>query len=505
MLIALYNDDNYNLVNNIEVINQSKQDIKILIFDKENIINITQDNITVINEFSDIFTWEIKEDETIFYRKTSNTLTPEDIIYMIDFLNSDKEVHFVRYNYDDDEPLYRSGKKGNTDIISNMSRLVHTNIVAFKNEEVIIIDKVYDLDINDDTINYIYFLLKNKQYNLILHLIKNIKLFNLDYDLREQLLYYWYMACYNLKLYSQCREILDNYKHTIVHNNTLFNSNDLIYKLKQENNYNIVGTTNINYEPKSNEIVIYYGNFPIDHRSLPITNIMYRHVTFFTSLVHDKVYYNICWKNIDIIYIINLEERVDRYCDTLLELCHMNAPLDRIHHHKATKTNKIEDEECNVHYNVTKSHYEVVSHFIASGKNNALILEDDFKFSSNYKQNKLDILKFMNNKYDFDVCLWASSKYFEYKPYDDLLNLSYQECTTAAGYMINKSSAPKVLKYFSDGLEKIIETGDFTTYVCDRYWSELQKDNKFFVFKNKLGFQRPSYSATTGNINMNLD
>ena len=39
-------------------------------------------------------------------------------------------------------------------------------------------------------------------------------------------------------------------------------------------------------------------------------------------------------------------------------------------------------------------------------------------------------------------------------------------------------------------------------YCIDRYWSKL---DKIFIFKNKLGYQKPSLSNITKYLNINLD
>ena len=48
----------------------------------------------------------------------------------------------------------------------------------------------------------------------------------------------------------------------------------------------------------------------------------------------------------------------------------------------------------------------------------------------------------------------------------------------------------------------MIKTQDSTLYCIDRYWVLL---DKLFIFKNKIGFQKPSRSKITGKLNIELD
>jgi hypothetical protein len=51
----------------------------------------------------------------------------------------------------------------------------------------------------------------------------------------------------------------------------------------------------------------------------------------------------------------------------------------------------------------------------------------------------------------------------------------------------------------------MLKTGDYSTFCCDRYWAKIQKDNGFFLLRDKLGYQRIIYSHITGLQNMYLD
>jgi len=100
--------------------------------------------------------------------------------------------------------------------------------------------------------------------------------------------------------------------------------------------------------------------------------------------------------------------------------------------------------------------------------------------------------------------LMNSSKYHKIKEFDDLLLRSYQECTTCSAYLLSRKGAERAHFYFQDGYDKLIQTRN-TKYASDRYWSEMQKDDKFFLFKTKFGYQRVCYSSITGKTECHFD
>ena len=414
--------------------------------------------------------------------------------------------------------------------------LVHSDIVGHHGQNVInfppelydnfhFVGNVYNF-VNDQEIpeftyedynlpSHIQWLAGEDQWPLIIktghHLLNNQNIMFSKYSYRDRynLLFNLFLAYYYTAQYEICLETLRNYEYTMVDNHLILSSNHLLGKLRKERGKKIISTFSPEREPKDDEIVICYGNL-FDYKSLPSSNKIFRHPIFFSTIKHDEVEFADCWQAVDQIYIINLPERQDRYMEFLLELCHMEAPLDRVFHYKARKEDIIpNNKQCNIYWGATNNHYEVTKDFIDQGYNYCMIFEDDFTFVSHYERNKSLLKAFFqranDEAFEFDVCLLSSSKQHEYRPADDLLNLSYQECTTTSGYILNKKTASQVLDCFKEGCDKMKETQDYTKYVCDRYWKKLQGRNKFFIFKDKLGYQRPCYSSITGQTNLNMD
>ena len=123
------------------------------------------------------------------------------------------------------------------------------------------------------------------------------------------------------------------------------------------NNKKVIATFDCNREPETDELIVVYGNYPDWHYSMPFSSKMYRHITLFWDIPHDKVEYHPCWEKVDQIYIINLEKRHDRYVETLLELAKVQAPLHRIIHHKVVNNGE------NPTINCSRSNIHVMNNF----------------------------------------------------------------------------------------------------------------------------------------------
>ena len=146
-----------------------------------------------------------------------------------------------------------------------------------------------------------------------------------------------------------------------------------------------------------------------------------------------------------------------------------------------------------------------MDHMIENGYQTCLFLEDDIVFSSDTERIKTDLKLFFNRKYEYDICFLAASRYHKKREKDDLLIMSAQICTTSSAYLLNINSVQKVRNCVFEGYNKLIETEDSNKYCIDRYWTKLQKDEKIFIFKRKMGYQRPSYSNLKKTVTMYLD
>ena len=400
--------------------------------------------------------------------------------------------------------------------------MVHTNINAFLNEKYFPIEyennnfnfvgnvmeydnngfKRYKFKYNDFPMKtQLVWLEQQKKYNLILEVGKNINIINYPFGERTTILSCLCLGCIFLYKMEEAMKFYEMFKYCEITNNIISNSN-CFWQIINYNNHKVIAATDINYKPKDKEIVYYYGQFPIDYRMLPQSNKIYKNVVYFNDIPHSKVLYDPCWKHIDKIYIINLKERKDRYIEVMTELCRMNAPLDRVYHYKAEK----DATQKGAYIGATKNHLDVMKDMKDKGYTNCLVLEDDFVFTSDIEKNKKNLNLFFERKYDFDICFLAASRFYKREQFDDLLLCSHQECTTSSSYLLNKKTIEKVYNCVLEGYNLLCKKDSSADIYCiDRYWTKMNKDNKMFIFSDKLGYQRPNYSNIKRTVSMFLD
>jgi hypothetical protein len=468
-----------------------------------------------------------------FWRDADSRIYERDRWCIQEFLKSDKSFHITRdhywhkakimgcsfgwkktikysfdidtFTYGDDE-LYIA-KHIYPQVVKDS--LVHTNNHAFVGEHVELItiphkDK-YDFIGNviwnskpkfeyiiGDLLQQLLFLRSQDQFILCKYLTDSLDPLSINYHQRNQIFDIAYNANYYLNDIPKAQYWLSQYEFAEITSHTYYNSGFLFQKLNKK----LIASFNPSRKPEDDEVIIVYGNYPDWHHALPCSNKLFRHPSLFSQLTHHSIEYDSCWESIDIIYILNLKERSDRFSDTLLALCAVKAPIHRIHHYKAEK------DGLPPYIGATKNHVDVMKHFKESGKNKCLILEDDIVFIDDHKQLYESLNKFSNSSYNYNICFLSLSKIGERNYYDDLLSITKQKCTTSSAYFLNKETIETVLNVSEEGLLKMIETNDQHTYCIDRYWCKLPN---LFFFKKKLVFQRPSFSNLTKSVNFNLD
>lgn len=385
--------------------------------------------------------------------------------------------------------------------------LVHTNIYALVGEhsERITIphtdkydfvgnvykDGIPEFEYMVDMVQQVDLLQGQDQFAIIDYLTKDIDPYSIPYEQRTKFYDGCFIANYYLRNVERCQYWLSKFEYAEITPHIIHNSQHLFGIANRK----IVATFDEEREPTDNEFVIVYGAYPDWHLALPCANKMYRHISYFQSSRHDVVEYDPVWETVDIIYILNLEERVDRYYDSLLSLAAVRAPLHRIHHYKAQR------DGLPPYAGATKNHVDVVRHFSESGMRHALILEDDIMFID--RQSVFSSLRtFFSKTYDYNICFLSLSKYGRREPYDDILGKTLQECTTSSAYFLQSSTAQNVYSVLLEGFEKMMSTGDHHYNCVDRYWTKLPN---LYYFRKKLGFQRPSYSNLTRGVSAHLD
>lgn len=333
------------------------------------------------------------------------------------------------------------------------------------------------------------------QFALVKRLTDDIDPLSVDYYHRHRLYDSAFRSNLALGFLEKAQYWMAAYEFADVDHQVLHNANFIIPLLGK-----VVASFDPRREPADGEVVIVYGNYPDWHRALPATRKMYRHVSFFYRIKHDVVESDPCWDKVDVIYILNLEERVDRYMETLASLATVGAPLQKIHHYKA-KTN----DGLSPYTGATKNHVDVIQHFQDHPElSTCLIVEDDIVFTDDIYRVKASVAEFFKRDYDYTLCFLALARFEPRIPLDDLLSISKQPCTTSSAYFLHKPTSAEVLRVTREGLDYMISTDGENSNACiDRYWCFHLP--VIHYFKNKLAFQRPSYSNLRRTVIAHLD
>jgi GR25 family glycosyltransferase involved in LPS biosynthesis len=236
-----------------------------------------------------------------------------------------------------------------------------------------------------------------------------------------------------------------------------------------------------------------------------VNNPSYRNYKWALKFPFDEFEGDPCWDPIDVIYVINDPERQDRLYDTLKEFKKMGIPLSKVKIQPAQFDDSTGNPYANRLIGCFKSHAKVFEALLQSNYQNMLVFEDDFTFSDPMEENKKQLIQFFERKYEYDVLLLSTSAVGKIKPKDDLISYSLQECTTSSGYILSRKGLEKVYPIWVDGIKGLLSNCDYNYYACDRYWTQIQKDNKMLTFNRKIGYQRPAYSTTLKTMTYYLD
>jgi len=268
----------------------------------------------------------------------------------------------------------------------------------------------------------------------------------------------------------------------------------------------IVASLDPSRVPKSDELVIIYGNYPHIFGNVVVNNPIKRHVADFRRFEHDRVEYDARWDGIDRILVINMDGRRDRWDSVLRELATAGAPLDRV-----TRVSAIEPPASGEKDQAARtlaclqSHTQALRMASDADLGTVLVLEDDFCFTSDTDQHLSDLSTFLDRDYDYLVCLIATSKYGAVVPLDDLVSQSYQECTNTGGYLVSAPGRVQLTQVFEDAARMLKKTGNTLAYAADRCWASLQPSGKFLVFSRKFGFQGATFSDIEQSVARYLD
>lgn len=469
-----------------------------------------------------------------FIRDTDSRITERDMWCMTEFLKSSKSYHVIRDHIWHKSPIMGglfgwkqpipdltlpldedAGYGTDEAVLTNIlyprilpTLLVHTNTYALHREhsERIAVPRK---DIADfvgnviwngtprftysvDPIEQIKQAQSNDQFGLMKYFSEQVNPMDVPYTKRAAFFESAFIANYYLRDVDTSQHWLGQFEYAELSPSIYSNANYLFSLMGKR----VVAVFDAELVPSDSEVFVYYGNYPEWHLALPCSSQVYRHVSKFWDIQHDEVRYNPAWEPIDTIYILNLEERVDRWYETLIALCAVHAPLHRIYHYKA-KAGGVPP-----YVGATTNHVDAMTHFYKSKASKCLILEDDFVFIDDVQKVWSTLNAIWKSTVPYEILFLSLSKTGDRQPVDSCLTKTNQVCTTSSGYILQRETSARAVETATEGLVRMTETGDHCTFCIDRYWTKLPG---LYCVRPKLGFQRPSYSNLLRSVSAHLD
>lgn len=199
-----------------------------------------------------------------------------------------------------------------------------------------------------------------------------------------------------------------------------------------------------------------------------------------TTITIDKYLYN------------NLEHRTDRKD-------HMQTQFATI---KVNADNILRIDACYRpgfgHLGCSESHIKALQTALDNGWEWTAIFEDDFTFRRPAEfhtevQNALKVFK-------PDILLLAQGdKGLTYEDTTDPTIIRIKRSVTASGYIIHKQYVPILLKNFQESRNNLEAAGKDATWFClDQAWAPLQRTDRWFGFKQPIGYQEEGHSDIVG-------
>jgi len=198
------------------------------------------------------------------------------------------------------------------------------------------------------------------------------------------------------------------------------------------------------------------------------------------------------------VYVINLDNRNDRWQECCSEFEFLNIPINLINRFSAIPNDFHGIIGCGF------SHASVLLDFlISSDSPHCLILEDDFKFQISLESTLESVNLIITNEPEWKVILLSGNKVITL-PSMSAHYFNVLESQTASAYIVNRNFIPTLIKKLLLGTDKLkkllpqIAPHEWETllrlYASDMIWKDLQKEGGWFIVSPIPIIQRPSYS-----------
>lgn len=193
------------------------------------------------------------------------------------------------------------------------------------------------------------------------------------------------------------------------------------------------------------------------------------------------------FKPIDKILYINLEKRQDRRAQMEAQFRRLGIPEEKI-----VRIDAVEHQFGAL--GATRSHIKSLEWAKEHQLKNVLILEDDFDFIPQHLGVNLHYLSQIKEPWDV-IMFSANPRILE--PHDQFM-LRVRCALTASGYLIHHGYFDTLITNYRQSSELLERSRIGQHHALDVWFQPLQRRDRWFLFKNRLGYQRPSYSDIEG-------
>jgi glycosyl transferase family 25 len=190
---------------------------------------------------------------------------------------------------------------------------------------------------------------------------------------------------------------------------------------------------------------------------------------------------------IDKVIYINLDHRTDRRSEFEAECKRVGIPNEKIVRFPAIKTDpSIAGVGC------SRSHAAALQLAHEQGLKNVLICEDDCNFHVDPAIFHERLAYFFQKGVSWDVVQLAHCAHSS-SVYDNVLSIAHSS-GNAACYLVNAHMLEPLSKTIADAAEPLERTGQHWIYQNDVAWCKYMPAGCWYLFTEKLAYQRPSYS-----------
>jgi glycosyl transferase family 25 len=187
--------------------------------------------------------------------------------------------------------------------------------------------------------------------------------------------------------------------------------------------------------------------------------------------------------NINKIYYINLEHRVDRKLNIEGELTKFGLNFERFNAVLNLKDGMV---GCN------QSHINVLKLAKQNNFKNVLILEDDFTFLVSKSELEKQVHTFFELKMDYDVLMFSYNLQ-QCNTFNNTIG-KVIEAQTASGYLVNSTYYDILIDHWEINNILQEQTGEHWNYSDDQSWKQLQKRDNWYYFNTRIGKQMEGFS-----------